>query len=265
MKPSNPFSFKAGTGARWVRRALVAVFWVGLWQAVCLITGHEYYLASPWSVLQSLWRLGGQAAFWNSCVQTTGRILLGLFLGAALGCLLGAVTARLAWVEALLQPLLALIKATPVASFILLFLIWFRAPMVPVITTLLMVLPVVWENVKTGLSEIDETFLEMARAFRLHGWKKLRYLTIPAVRPYFRAACQSAVGLGFKAGVAAEVLSNLRGSMGGGIYESKIYLETADLFAWTAAVVLLSLLLEQVVTRLLLWGEKPRNRRKTHE
>lgn len=265
MKQSKTPSHKRGPVTRWGRRVLAAVFWIGLWQVVCLVTGHEYYLASPWSVVQSLWRLGGQASFWESCAQTLGRIALGVFLGAVAGCLLGAVTARFSLAETVLHPLLSLIKATPVASLILLFLIWFRAPLVPVVTTLLMVLPVVWENVKTGLHEIPENFLEMARAYRLRGWKKLRCLTIPAVRPYFRAACQSAVGLGFKAGVAAEVLSNLRGSMGGGIYEAKIYLETADLFAWTAAVVLLSLFVEQIVARLLRWGEKPPDRREPNE
>ena len=62
-----------------------------------------------------------------------------------------------------------------------------------------------------------------------------------------------ATGLGFawKAGVAAEVIANTKMSIGAQIYDSKIYLDTLNLFSWTIVIIALSILLEKVVTKLL--------------
>ena len=61
----------------------------------------------------------------------------------------------------------------------------------------------------------------------------------------------TAIGLAWKSGVAAEVLCLPKAAIGTQVYYSKIYLETPSLFAWTAVVIVLSMLLERIVRRLL--------------
>ena len=56
----------------------------------------------------------------------------------------------------------------------------------------------------------------------------------------------TALGLCWKAGTAAEVIALSGGSIGEKLYHAKIYFETADLFAWTAAIVLISALFERL-------------------
>ena len=51
--------------------------------------------------------------------------------------------------------------------------------------------------------------------------------------------------------MAAEVLSLPRPGIGTQINQAKQAFETADLFAWTAVVILLSLLMERGLTRLI--------------
>ncbi|MBO5898784.1 MAG: hypothetical protein J6R04_07220, partial [Clostridia bacterium] len=77
----------------------------------------------------------------------------------------------------------------------------------------------------------------------------IRRIYLPAVLPYFLSACESSIGLAWKAGVAAEVLALPALSIGKQLYESKLYLETTDLFAWTLVVIVLSLLLEWLTRR----------------
>ena len=61
-------------------------------------------------------------------------------------------------------------------------------------------------------------------------------------------------GMSWKAGVAAEVIGVVAGSLGERLYDAKIYLQTADLLAWTAVIVALSALFERLVLALLRRG-----------
>ena len=65
--------------------------------------------------------------------------------------------------------------------------------------------------------------------------------------PHFLSACRTSLGLAWKAGVAAEVLTVPVRSIGRMLYESKLYLETVDLFAWTVVVVACSLIIEKLL------------------
>ncbi len=175
----------------------------------------------------------------------------GVVSAILLGVLLAALTESSPLMRTLLSPLMTLVKSTPVASFIILALIWLGRDVLPVFISALMVLPVVWANVSAGIAGRDVRLLEMAKVYRLPKLRVLRRITVPSVLPQFRAALSSALGLGWKAGIAAEVLTVPQRSIGRMIYESKLYLETTDLFVWTAAVVILSLIIERLLLRLV--------------
>ena len=78
---------------------------------------------------------------------------------------------------------------------------------------------------------------------------RLRNIYIPAVKPYLRSAVVTGAGFAFKSGVAAEVIGSPAFSIGRKLYESKIYLETEQLFAWTAVIIILSVVFERLLVR----------------
>jgi len=119
--------------------------------------------------------------------------------------------------------------------------------LLPSVIVVLMALPVVWSNVSAGIVGTDKQLLEMAKVFRFSTPKKLRRIYIPSVMPHFLSACRSCLGLAWKAGVAAEVLTVPAVSIGRMLYESKLYWETLDLFAWTVVVIICSLIIEKVL------------------
>ena len=168
-----------------------------------------------------------------------------------LGVGLAVLTTAFSPADLLIAPVMTAVQATPVASFAILVLIWLDRDSVPVLICGMMVLPVVWSNVCTGIRETDERLLELAKVYRLPKLRVLKRIYVPSVLPYFRAACGSALGLGWKAGIAAEVLTVPKHSIGRMISESKLYLLTEELFAWTLTVVVLSLLLQKLILRLL--------------
>jgi NitT/TauT family transport system permease protein len=155
-----------------------------------------------------------------------------------------ALTAAFRPLEMLLSPLITVIKSTPVASFIILAMLWIEDNTLPVFISFLMVFPVVWANLHTALRAIPQPYHDLARIYRLPLGRRIRRIYAPHSLPYFLSACRSSLGLAWKAGIAAEVLALPALSIGKHLKDSQLYLETTDLFAWTVVVIVLSLALE---------------------
>lgn len=227
------------------------LFWGLVWQAGAMILGNPLLLPTPVQTLVRLWDLMVTAAFWQITLVSIGRILMGVVCGIGLGVLLAVLTCNSRLLEVLIAPAMTAMQATPVASFTILVLIWLDRDFVPVLICGMMVLPVIWNSVSTGIREVDVQLLEMAKVYRLSKAVTWKRIWIPSVRPFFRSACVSALGLGWKAGIAAEVLTVPKQSIGRMLSEGKLYMMTEDMFAWTVTVVALSLLLQKLMLRLL--------------
>ena len=243
---------------------LPPVFWLGVWQLCALLVdrsmggrGNELLLPYPATVLAALTHLAGTGEFWESVLLSLLRVLAGLVVGAGLGGLAAALTCASAWADRLLSPAIRVVRAAPVASFILLVLLWTGRDQVPVVIVALMVLPVVWDSLSQGIRATDAQWLELARAYRFSRWKTVRLIYLPGLRPHLSAALATATGLAWKSGVAAEVLCLPSTALGTEIYQTKYYLEIPELFAWTGVAVALSLLLEHLLRRALArWGRR---------
>jgi NitT/TauT family transport system permease protein len=191
------------------------------------------------------------AAFWRAVSWSALRILGGFLLACAAGILLAVLAGCWRWVRELLAPLMAAVKAVPVVSFIILALVWLNSRQLPLFIAGLMVLPQVYFNVLAGIDQTDRQLLEMARVFRVPLRRQLWGIWLPQVLPYFRAAASLGLGLCWKAGVAAEVIGLPSGSLGERLYTAKVYFQTPELFAWTAAIVAVSAVFEKLFLALL--------------
>ena len=228
-------------------KAWAALVWLGVWQLAALLVNREILLVSPLKVVWRLVELCATVDFWQSIAFSLCRIAGGFLLAAALGTLLAALAFHLPPLRDLLAPAMAAIKATPVASFIILALIWFSSRNLSVLISFLMVLPIIYTNVLGGLCAADPALNEMAGVFGIAPLRRARYVLLPQLAPYFRAGCSVALGLCWKAGIAAEVIGMPEGSIGEHLQQAKVYLETPDLLAWTVCIVALSALFEKIV------------------
>lgn len=234
-----------------ILRPWAVLVWLLIWQLGAMAMDQQILLVSPIAVLIRLGTLAVEPSFWKAVGFSLLRITGGFFLGAAVGTVLAALSARLCWVEELLVPLLLAVKSIPVASFIILSLILFSSRNLSVLISFLMVLPVLYAGVLGGIRAMDKQMLEMAQVFQIPAPRRVRYVYLPQVLPYFRAACASALGLCWKSGIAAEVIGMPTGSIGERLQQAKIYLDTPDLFAWTLVIVLVSLAFERLFLALL--------------
>ena len=181
-------------------------------------------------------------------------VLFQFFLGLFLGCVLAWAAAASRLVKTLLWPWMAAVKSVPVAAIVVICLIWLSGRNLSVFITFLVVCPVVYQNLLTGMTASDERteqMDEMALIFRMTRTKKLRYILIPRLLPYLNAACRVAAPMAFKAGIAAEIIGTPAGSIGKQMYLAKTWLATDDLLAWAVVIVLLSAACEKVLLVIL--------------
>lgn len=233
----------------WAQKALIALIYLAVWEAASLLVGKELLLPSPFSTMSRLFTLMTQGESWLTAGLTLLRIMSGYLLGVLAGALLAVLTARSRFAEALLSPLRAIVKASPVTSFILLALLWLSSDMVPLFISFLMVVPIVWTATAEAILQTDVRLVEMGRTFGLNRRQIVRKIYIPSVLPQFLAACTTSLGFAWKSGVAAEIIALPKQSIGYRLYESKLRIETVDLFAWTLMIVALSMLLEWLLVK----------------
>ena len=231
--------------------AAAVVFWLAVWQLAAAAIGQEVFLVSPLQAAGTLVQLLPQPDFWQRVGFSAGHILLGFLLGAVCSVACSVAAERWVWVDALLSPVMQLVKATPVASFIILALVWVSGKSLSILISFLMVLPVLYGAVRTGIENADPQLLEMARVFRLPLVRRVKAIWLPAVLPAFRQGCSVALGICWKSGVAAEVIGLPDGSIGDALYRAKITLSTGELFAWTFVIILLSAAFEKLFLALL--------------
>ena len=231
-------------------------FWLLVWQGASMAltalwpNGH-LLLASPISAALRLGELAVTAAFWRAIGWSALRIIGGFLLSCCAASLLAVPASRWRWVRELLSPLVAAVKAVPVASFIILALVWLDSRSLSCFIAFLMVFPPVYLGVLEGIRQTDGKLLEMAKVFRVPLGRQVRGIYLPAVLPHFRTAVSLGLGLCWKAGIAAEVIGLPGGSLGERLYSAKVYFQTPDLFAWTAVIVAVSVAFEKLFLALV--------------
>lgn len=234
----------------------VLLFWLLLWQAASVLIRNSILFVGPADVAAALFIQVRTIEFWKTLAFSLGRISGGFLSAMLLGILLGALASRFLLLRELLAPVVLLFKSIPVASFVILALIWIGSKNLSVFVSFMVVLPILYTATLTGLEQTDPKLLEMCRVFCVPFWGRIRAVYLPSLMPYLTSSADSALGLAVKSGVAAEVIGVPDFSIGSRLYTAKIYLSTADLFAWTLVIILAAWFLEHLL-RLLLRAADP--------
>lgn len=223
------------------------MFWLAVWHIISKLIGQEILLASPVSVLEKWLELVSEPDFWHRVINSYLRVMLGLFAGAAAGMLLGILSSASGFARRLFEPVIGLMRAVPVASFIILALVWLDKKSLGTFIAAIVCLPVFWSNTIAGINAADGQLLEMAKVFRLNPAGTLKAVYLPALYPFINLSFETTVGLAWKSGIAAELIAVPAGTVGEMLYYAKVWLATDEMLAWTFTAVVLSCLTEKLI------------------
>jgi len=235
----------------WLRWAAAIGVWLVAWMIAARLVGHDVLLPMPWRVITRLIELAPSGAFWASAGYSLLRIGLGFVLAVLIGFTLSWLASLNEWLGALIEVPVRLIRAVPVVSVIILILLWADASWLSVTVSCLMVTPLVYANATEAFAARDPAMAELADVFDITPARRWWAITLPGLMPFLMAAVRAGAGLAWKAGVSAEVIGLPRGSVGERLYQAKLYLSSADLFAWTLVVIVLAIACEQLSVWLL--------------
>lgn len=234
-----------------IKKRLYAVtailFWIAVWHIASIKVNRSALLPTPAETVQVFLNLCTESDFWIICLNSVRNIFFGAVCGVAAGILIAVLSYLSPLIKQLLSPIMSLVKATPIASIIILFLVWIGKEGIPFWISLMMVTPIVASNILEGLMNISRELLEVTKVYGLNFYKRWRLLYRPSLLPYLDSSLKSGIAMAWKAGIAAEVLCTPPHTVGQMLYESKLYVETPQLFAWTLTVVAVSLVLEKAV------------------
>lgn len=231
------------------RTFMIILFWLAVWQLAASAIQNNIVFVGPADVVRSFAMLLPDLNFWRAVSTSSIKIISGFLSALVCGTLFGSMAFCIPALRHLLAPLITLAKSVPVASFVILILIWIGSENLSVFISFLMVFPIIYVNTIAGLESTDKKLMEMAQVFSLNLPRRILYIYLPAMMPYLINGCKLALGMSWKSGVAAEVIGVPSHTIGEQLYLAKVYLSTGDLFAWTIVIILVSAAFE----KLFLW------------
>ena len=234
------------------RRALFSLLcflpWLLLWQFAAWRIDIPFLLPTPLSVSESLWKLLRSKIFYRAIGNSLVSLLIGFGGGALIGILSAVPSALSRTFTSFVAPIYTVIRATPVASFIIIAWVFIDKEMLPAFIALLMTAPIIWSNLTRGIRSLDYSLYEVTKVYRFSFVKTLRVYFIPALAPFLSSGISTSLGLAWKSTIATEVLVKSNETIGYYIWDAKAWsIDTAALFAWTVAVILFSLIFDTVI------------------
>lgn len=231
------------------RRIIIILIWLIIWQIASSITGLELLLASPFTVLRTLVGMLVDKSFYITLSHSLINIGTGLFAGIIIGIVIGSIAARFKYFKEFMEVPMQLMKSLPVAAFVILLLMWFGSRNVSKIISAMVVIPMITAAITEGIINTDKQLLQMAKVYNMGVFNKIRYIYMTGVYPYLQTQLKVALGMCFKAGVSAEIIGLVTDTIGTRMYYAKMYLLSAELFAWSIVVMAVSYAVEKLLLK----------------
>ncbi|WP_193605043.1 ABC transporter permease [Nocardioides dongkuii] len=250
-------------------RALQVIRWLSpvaaivLWQ-VASATGFldERTLASPVQLAGTARELLESGQLQEAVTVSARRAAIGFLLGAAVAIALGTVVGLSGLGDAVIDPLVQMLRTLPLFGLVPLFIIWFGIKEEPKIylVALFVVVPL-YLNLVAALRGVDPDLREAAQALRLDRFERLRHLYVPAVLPGVLVGLRQALGMAWIALIVAEQV-NAGAGLGYLINNARDFLQTDIIVVGLLCYAVLGLLTDSAVRllerRALRWRDEGR-------
>lgn len=242
-----------------IKKLVIATIWLIIWQIVAICVNNSIFFASPVAVCKSLVSLMHTKNYYFSIFNSLVRILAGFTASFIIGFIFAFLAYEIEIIKDFIYPLILLLRSVPVAAVVVIISMVAGSDMLSFYVTFMVSFPLVYQNIIEGLTKQDKKMLELAKVYRLNFLSRFINIYLPNVYSHISGAIKTGLGMSFKSGVAAEIIVMTKDSIGLGIYNSKIYLDTKEVLAWTLSVVIISYFTEKIILLLFAFFNANKN------
>jgi NitT/TauT family transport system permease protein len=256
MPPDEPHATPIGEPRRALlidslpREAIVSiVIFLCLWQVVSYLAPT---LGIPAFAIPGLGRIAMSLTKITALdvMVTLGRVLLALVLSFVIGLAIAIVMYLSESIERYLRPMVRILMAVPVVSWILFAVLWFRGVEFRIAFVLVVVCaPVFTVDALDNMREVSKELRQMMRSFRPTPLQFFRKLMLPAITPGLITSWKITLSLAIRVVTIAELVGAVTG-IGHQLSVAQELFSVADVFAWTLVLVVLLFMLEALLVRL---------------
>lgn len=222
-----------------------------VWKLAALYFDSDFIIPHPEKIFKTTILLFSENEFLFIVGSTVLRGFIGFIISMLLGVGLGILAGVNPNFNSFLKPILITIRSTPVIAIILLALIWLNADSVPIFIAILTMFPFICTNVTDGITSVDNNLVEMAVIYKISKKRIIGEVFIPAIMPFIVSGASSAMGIGWRAIIIGEVLSQPRFGIGTIMHSAQTYLNVDAVIAWTIIAVVISYIFEKIIR----WSE----------
>lgn len=182
---------------------------------------------------------------------------IGYAIASVLGIAVGLWMGCSCFADALLEPLVELLRPIPKSALVPALFLFLGIGMATMVTIIVLasVFPVLI-NTYQGVRGIDPVLLETARTFRCGRWRTVWSVILPAAMPSILTGMKVALSLGIVLAILAEMLAGVNG-LGFVILDAQRSFQTQQMYAWIAILAAfgagLSLLFDKIEEIVVPW------------
>lgn len=224
-----------------------------IWEVSARVVDRTIILPSFSTVMGIMVQQARSVSLWFALTQTLGRVVIGTAIALSMALVLSVSAERFTLLKPWLHPLIVVTKTIPNITYILLVLIWFSRELTVTIITLLILFPVLYSHLSTAIETVMPEYLDLSKLYPERFIHRVRHVVLPLIGPHIQEGIKTAIALGFKVGVMAELLGQVQPGLGYLMHLARQDVDTPSLFAYTGWMILIVVLIEKGLGQ---WGKR---------
>lgn len=212
---------------------------LAIWQLLSIIIQKSVLFPSPLNVLTRMFMMLKDFSFYQALFQSLSHIFIVIIICFVLGFLLAYLGYKKPTFDAYFSPIVSMVQSVPNVSFVFILLVWVSSLYVVFIVLGLVLLPMFYHNFIYGLRDIDRELEDVIQLYQPPFLYKLFRVYMPLIQASVLSSLKSALSLGIKVTVMAEVLAALPYGVGYEMNYMRIVFDMEGLFAWTLWLVVM--------------------------
>ncbi len=197
-------------------------------------------------VFSAFFKLLGDGNTYLYILYTLFALILAILISTILGLTLGVLAGVNKVVEQVLKPFMILFRSIPMIVLIVIIYLLVDNIIIPYITSILILTPIIYEAEKEGIKAIDRTYIDVYRLQSKFNLRVVFRVYLPMTSSYLKQAFSNMIGLGFKIIITVGYIAGVRNSFGLDLSMARQALEFDKLYAYALLFILIISIFELI-------------------